>query len=87
MLYGVLGLIIGLFESIGSLFRFGTSPRDTYPITGTGWDIIPMLLLYPLFTALAGAISGLVIAWIYNRIARVTKGVLIEYTEAGRHDE
>jgi len=46
-----------------------------------------MLLLQPVLTTIAGLIAGFVIAWVYNFISRFTKGVIIDYTETGRHEE
>jgi hypothetical protein len=56
------------------------------PVTygGQGPAMLAMLAAYPFILALLGLITGFLSAWFYNAVARLTRGVLVEFTEAGR---
>jgi hypothetical protein len=83
VIYGIVGFAVGALGVFGLLVSFGIgSPvRD-------GVSSMPMMLVVqPLISALIGVVTGFIVAWLYNFVARFTKGVLIEYSEAGRHDD
>jgi hypothetical protein len=82
-IYGLLGVVIALLGAFGALAQFGLRGSAK----GLDMDMLPMLIFQPILSALIGAVTGIILAWIYNAIARFTKGILIEYNEAGRHDD
>jgi len=83
ILYGGIGICISLFSAIAGFIEIGR--RGSVGPQGT--ESFGMLLLQPVLTTIAGLIAGFVIAWVYNFISRFTKGVIIDYTETGRHEE
>ena len=82
IIYGGIGLFVLLLGSFGALIQFGIGSQGARVSEPFG-----MLLIQPIISALVGVISGFIFAWVYNLIARFTKGVLIEYSEAGQHDD
>lgn len=90
-LAGTLGAIyfaIGCVASVLGLLAFGTGMNFTFTgwikISGGGGVPLLMLLLNPFLGALAGLISGFLIAIVYNFVSQYTQGVVIE-TEETRH--
>ncbi len=82
-IYGIVGLVIAGLSVFGALGSFGIGS----PVNNEVSSMPMMLVFQPLISALFGVITGFIVAWIYNIVARFTKGVLIEYSEAGRHDD
>lgn len=82
-IYGLFGVAVAILSVFGALTQFGIGGSGSGPNMGM-W---PMLIFQPILSALVGAVTGLILAWVYNFIARFTKGVLIESAEAGRHDD
>jgi len=80
-IYGLIGVVIAILSVFRALAQFGGSASTT------NMDMWTMLIFEPLLSALIGAVTGMILAWVYNAIARFTKGILIECNEAGRHDD
>ena len=82
-IYGVIGLVFALLSVFGALVSFGIGSPIRNDISFT----VMMLLCQPVISALCGVISGFILAWAYNFTASITRGVLIEFSEARRHDD
>ncbi|MGE9271027.1 MAG: hypothetical protein ACQKBU_09525 [Verrucomicrobiales bacterium] len=80
--YFLFGLFAGLF-GLGASFSSGNVALHG-PITFSGTDgtLRFLTLLYPLVTGFAGLVSGFILAWIYNFIARYTGGVCVHWVTA-----
>jgi len=83
VIYGIVGFAIAALSAFGALVSFGIGS----PVRDGVSSMPVMLVVQPLISALFGVITGFIVAWIYNFVARFTKGVLIEYQDAGRHDD
>lgn len=83
LIYAVVSLAASLVSLLGSLLPFGVGRS----IAGDFFTLAMLFIGTPVLYALMGIISGFVLAWIYNFVARYTKGVLIEYSEATRYDD
>lgn len=70
--YGAAGLCIAVLGSFGGLLSLGIVSTTNL---GT-------LLLQPLISAVGGLVTGFIIAWAYNFVARFTMGVVIDCTKA-----
>ena len=83
IIYGTVGFVIAALRVFGPLVSSGIGN----PVKDDVSSMPIMLAAQPLLFALCGVTTGFMISWIYNFVARFTKGVLIEYSEAGRHDD
>lgn len=83
LIYGVVGLVIAILSAFGLLMPFGMG----LPAENDGFFLLKILVIQPFLSVLWGVITGFLVAWLYNFVARFTKGILIEYAEAGRHDD
>lgn len=79
ILYAVLGLIFGglfsMFALIGLAFQPGGSGGDA--VAGLVFGIGAVLFL-PIFYGMIGFIGGLIMAFLYNLIARYTGGLELQ---------
>lgn len=82
ILYGAVGLLFSVFSAIGIITR-NISGSGTVTISQS----IGMLLMQPVTATLAGLVSGFLLAWIYNFVARFSKGLLVDFSEASRYEE
>lgn len=74
VLYGLLGLIFGLFISLIALASGGVMQESTgSPIFG-----VMAIIALPLLYGALGALSGLLMAALYNLVAKYIGGVKIE---------
>lgn len=85
-LYGIIGFIVGVLSLFGALTRFGVGAQAS-PVSQTIWEVLGMLVFQPVVSAVLGAVTGFVLAWLYNFVARFTKGVLVQLEEAGKYDD
>lgn len=83
LLYAIVSLASSVFVLLGSLLRFQVGRS----IANDFFTLAMLFIGTPILYGLIGVVSGFVLAWIYNFVARYTKGVLIEYSEATRYDD
>jgi hypothetical protein len=78
VLYGVLGLLVGLLFAVFSLFgaAIGGSSGDESALVGAFFGIGAVVFL-PIFYGGMGALTALVGAWLYNVAAGLIGGVEI----------
>jgi len=81
LLYGSIGLLIGaLFSLLAMLGAFAAAANsDENAAFGLLFGVGAIVIL-PVFYGVLGGISGLIIAFIYNLVARVAGGVEVELT-------
>jgi len=83
VLYGVVGLIIGAVISLASLLgvfaqNFGAVPdQPGSALFGVLFSVGAIVLL-PVIYACMGAIGGLIMAGVYNLVARTVGGIELE---------
>lgn len=85
-IYLVIGCFVALFGILGSASGVNVTLSGPFGITATGLGTLPLSLIYPFVSLIGGGIMGYVIAWIYNYLARFTRGIVIETEEAGKYD-
>ncbi len=82
-LYALLGLIIGIFFSLFGLLGAAAG------LSGGGEDAaagalfgalfgVGAIILMPVIYGLMGFVGGLIMAWLYNLVARLTGGIELE---------
>lgn len=49
--------------------------------SGAGASLLALALVYPVLAAFVGAISGFLLAWMFNLSTRVTQGLVIECSQ------
>jgi len=78
LVYFVIGLLIAIFTVVG--MNMPTVAATLSPqITMLGYWVI---LFFPLVYALSGLIMGMLIALLYNIVAKKTGGILIDIVDA-----
>jgi hypothetical protein len=80
LVYGVIGLLIGavisLFALIGAAFAGAAAQPINSPLVGLIFGVGSVILL-PIFYGLAGFVTSLIAAWLYNVIAARVGGIEI----------
>ncbi len=84
--YFVCGLFVGVFGIFAALIGSQFTVSGPIQFSGSGIGMLLLAIVYPFLAAIGGAISGFIIAWIYNFISIFTNGLLVEFDEAGRRD-
>jgi hypothetical protein len=74
VLYGVIGLIFVPFILLASLFGARTGP--TAAVSG-----VVLAICFPIFYAVLGFIGGIIMAAVYNLVAKWTGGLEFEVTD------
>jgi hypothetical protein len=75
---GILTAALALFfGAAGSMMTF----KGPFSYTWNGAASLPLLLFAPVIYGFLGMLFGYVFAWIYNFIAKFTRGLLLEVTE------
>jgi len=79
-LYGMLGLLIGAIVALLSLF--GAALGSAFDESGQAWIGgllgVGAILVFPIFYAVIGFISGLILSALYNLAAGLAGGVRLE---------
>jgi hypothetical protein len=83
---GCFGAALGIMGTMMGGAVVATTPFGLHVSGLSGLGAIPIFLLTPFISSIGGYISGYLIAWIYNLLARSTRGLVIETEEAGRYD-
>src|SRR5262245_30847038 len=78
VLYGFIGLIMGVIISLISLAGFMASASQDMPGSFRFFFGVAAVIVAPIFYGIIGAIGGLVGAAIYNLVAQFTGGIQIE---------
>jgi len=80
VLYGVIGLIIGFFVSLFSLLI--SAVGSTFSESSGSWFGalfgIGSIIFFPIFYAALGFIGGLIMAGLYNLVARMVGGIELD---------
>lgn len=85
-IYFVIGCLVAPFAVLGSGVGAKVTLIGPFSFNVSGLGILPLSLLYPFVLSIGGGIMGYLIAWIYNFLARFTRGLVIETEEAGKYD-
>lgn len=85
-IYFVIGCFVALLNIFGANAGANVSLSGPLGINASALGPLTLSLIYPFASSLMGAISGYVIAWIYNFLPRFTRGLVIETEEAGKYD-
>lgn len=78
VLYGAIGLIVGVFLAVFSMLgaAAGAGDNEAIPFVGALFGVGAIVALPLLYGGFA-AISGLILAWLYNVIAGIVGGIEI----------
>lgn len=76
--YFTLGLFVGLFGVLAAASGSDFTLSGPVSFSGSGKEMLPYAVAYPFLASIVGAISGFIIAWIYNFASKPTKGILID---------
>lgn len=82
-IYFMVGLFLSVLALVAALAGGQLSVRGPLGFPGAGMSLIVLALVYPLLAAFVGAITGFLLAWIFNLSARLTRGLVIECSEKG----
>ena len=83
ILYGILGFLIGALFSLVFLVGSAVAPAGAFPgapnrgLIGLVFGI-GSIVFFPIFYAVIGAVSGLIMSSLYNVVARHVGGIEIE---------
>ncbi len=82
MLYALLGLVVGIFFSLFGLLGMAAGlagGREGAPGAAIGAIFgIGAIIFMPIVYGLLGFIGGLLMAWLYNFVARLAGGIELE---------
>ena len=81
VLYGVMGLILGVLFALFSLLGAGAAAMQSEQAGGALFGAlfgVGAVVLMPIFYGVLGFVSGVVTAWIYNVIAGRFGGIELE---------
>ncbi|PIT90350.1 MAG: hypothetical protein COU22_02645 [Candidatus Komeilibacteria bacterium CG10_big_fil_rev_8_21_14_0_10_41_13] len=82
LIYGGVYLVVGLAINL-SVLIFGLPAGQGFDLLGFGSGILATFLVALLVGALS-FVSGIILAWIYNRVAQLVGGIKWSETEASR---
>lgn len=85
-IYFVVGCFAAALGIMGTMMGGAVTATTPFGFQATGPGALPIFLLTPFLSSIGGYISGYLIAWIYNLLARFTRGLVIETEEAGKYD-
>jgi hypothetical protein len=82
MIHAIIGLLIGvvefgMFAFAGVMTIVGGATKAGLITIATG---IVLLIAAPIIMAICGLIMGLIVGWLYNRVAKRFGGIQIELT-------
>jgi hypothetical protein len=81
-IYGLFGLIVGIFISFFSLLGFATGGGESGPEAFFGIFFgVGAIIFMPIFYAILGFLSSLLMAFVYNLVARYSGGIEIEFAQ------
>jgi hypothetical protein len=85
-IYFIIGCFAAMLGIVGTVMGSAVTATTPFGFHATGPGALPLFLLTPFISSIGGYISGYLIAWIYNLLARFTRGLVIETEEAGKYD-
>lgn len=88
MICGAFYFLMGVLTAALALLTGATGSAMTFKgpfyYTWNGVTPLPLLLFSPVIHAFIGMLLGYLFAWIYNFVAKFTKGLLLEVTETDK---